>query len=153
MVGYGHAHRSWQLIAVALNVIGERQVGIELRVKLLWLGSIENSRRLVGTSAGFWLVYVYGVCLYVLRQLVLLVGNDTVVKPYAWTECTTQNFYKQVDIVLLEVLIHKGAGYLYQQRLLVLVERLEDDGAKPCIVLLLSNVLTYERKGVNILRL
>ena len=77
-----------------------------------------------------------------------LICNDTIIQAYAFAECAMQHLDEQIYIVLLQVLIHKGAGHLYQQSLLRIVERFEDYWSKPCIVLLLANVLADERKSI-----
>ena len=76
----------------------------------------------------------------------LLVGHHTILQSDALSEASVQHLAQQVDKVLLQVLVYKGAGYLYEYHLLSFIKLLEDDRLEPCIVYLLGDVLAYERK-------
>ena len=78
----------------------------------------------------------------------LLICDNTVFQTNVVAKRTPEHLAQQVDIILFQVLVHKRTGYLYQQRAGRFVERLVGDGLKPCIILLLGNILTDERKGL-----
>ena len=137
MLGDAHAYATRQFVAVALDEVRERLSRIELRVKFLRLCGVEHRRRLVGAAFGLLAGVFRGVALQHLRDAVLAVGHHAIGQLHTFAKASAEYFSKQVHIVLLEVLIHKWAGYLNQHRLRLLVERFEGDGLEPCIILLL----------------
>ena len=66
VLGNRQADRARELIALALNVIAECEVWIELRINLLWLCSIEHRRTLVdaGTTRSSWSAVLTSVAGY-----------------------------------------------------------------------------------------
>ena len=65
---------------------------------------------------------------------------------HATTEELRECLAEQVREVLLQVLVHKGTGYMEKQRILSLVVFLEYERLEPRIILLLRDILANERK-------
>ena len=78
----------------------------------------------------------------------LLVDHDTIVELYAIAKTTTQHLTQQVDVVLLQILIHIPARYLHEESPAVFVVLFEDDWREPCSELLLRDVVLDELKAV-----
>ena len=78
----------------------------------------------------------------------LLVDHNTIVELYAIAKTTTQHLAQQVNVVLLQILIHIPARYLYEESPAVFVVLLEDDWREPCSELLLRDVVLDELKAV-----
>lgn len=147
MLGYGESDGARQLVAIALQVVIEGLVRIQLRIEVL-RSSIHRRRTLVGAVGRTTRVHlVGGLPLQVLRQMMGLVGNDTVGQLDTMTKATGKDRGQQTDIVFLQVLIEECAGYLQKQRLRVGIIRLKDEGLEPCIILLLFDVLLYQSQG------
>ena len=105
MLGNGEAYRARQFVAVALDERLECLMDIQLRVEVMQ-GGIEHRGSLVGTlSSPRSLNLGRLLALNVLRQLMSLVGNDSVSQPDAGTEATCQYLAQQSHVVLLQVFV------------------------------------------------
>ena len=136
-----------KLIAVAFNIVAESKTRIKLRIEFLRLCSIK-SRNLIDMSS--WLRFdsiILRLSFNNLCKLIFLICNNLIVKLDTFAECMTKYLRKQVNKVLLQILIHKRWRYLNKQSLLVLIELFKDKALEPCFVLLWGNVLGYERKS------
>ena len=92
MFSHREANGTRQLVAVAFNEGGEGLVSVELGIQVLWNGSIERCGGLVATTDVLWSLYrTWLSTLYHLRQLVLLVCNNTVCKLGAFSETACQH--------------------------------------------------------------
>ena len=145
MLGNGHAHRAWQLVAVALDIVVEGEVRVELGVDLLRTRGVEHRGALVGPAAGGGLLHGIGhVGGNVLREVVLLVGHYMVGQVDAGPETLLQYRAQQPDKLLFKIVVDIGAGQANVHRLVGFVEALEDDGLEPSIVYLLGDILSNQ---------
>ena len=147
MLGDGEADGAWQLIRVALDEVLERLLRVELRVELLGHGGIKDRRCLIATVSGLRHVYGGAVALNILRDLMDLVGHDTVTQPDIFAEDSCEYLTQQAHVVLLQVLVDVRAWNLHQEFVLRLGVGLQDDGCKPRFKLLLGNVCLDQTKA------
>ena len=69
-----------------------------------------------------------------------LINHHTIGEHDTLAETTGEHLAEQALVVLFQVLVNILTWNLYQQRPVLLGERLEDDGGKPCFILLLCDV-------------
>ena len=96
MLGYGESDGARQLVAIALQVVVEGLVRIQLRIEVL-RSSIHRRRTLVGAVGRTTRVHlVGGLPLQVLRQMMGLVSNDTVGQLDTMTKATGKDRGQQL---------------------------------------------------------
>ena len=149
MLSNSHADSARQLVGITLDETLEGLVQVELRIKVLRSNSIENRWRLVDTLTCYGSIDGNSLAtLFVDSQLVLLINDDAIVQLHIIAKTTTQHLAQQVDVVLLQILIHIPARYLYEESPAVFVIFLEDDWREPCSELLLRDVVLDDLKAV-----
>ena len=149
MLGDRESYGTRQLIALALHIVVERQLRVELcldvfRLRLLCSGILFRVTK-------FW-TDVTGILL-VQRQRRsatrgILHHYHTIGQTNTITEVLMQYLTQQVHEVCLQVLIEEGTRNPHQQSLRSRLVRLEDDGLEPRIIVLLRDILTDERKTI-----
>ena len=145
MLGNAESHTARQLVAVALDIVGESLMEVELWVKITRNG-IENGRRLVQPCGLplFGLDSISGICLNILRQIVLLVGYDAISQTYVGAKTAMENLAQQAEKVLLQIFIDKRTGNLDEQCMRLFIVFFKHNRFEPSIILLLGNILSNE---------